>query len=213
MTFLAARGVGSAAIDLRGHGGLPQDAAFIAQGMQAMMDDVGDAVAALKAPLILAGHSLGALIVAAAAERLSPRGVILLAPAAPIGVAFSRALPKFPPAQAVQPPGAERARKWFLAGSRAGDISTYLAHLCPESPALLNECFHTGVAVRPDAIPCPVLCLSGAKDDSPLHPAGQDQAVAAYLGAELQIIPSSGHCLMLDDGWEETARAMRAWGF
>ncbi len=90
-------------------------------------------------------------------------------------------------------------------------MTRYLAHLCPESPKLLNESFHEGVAIERTSINCPILCLSGGKDDSPLHPAGQDQAIAAHYGAALKVIEASGHSMMIDDGREETASAIHTW--
>src|SRR5690606_34333696 len=210
MAALAARGIGAAAVDLRGHGGLAQDASFLDQGMDAMTHDVIEAMQQLP-PVFLAGHSLGALIAMQAAAQHERRGLILLAPAAPAGIAHAHSLPRFPTTRAIQPPGEERARKWFMAGANTQDLSTYTSRLCPESPTLLNECFHDGVVIEQKAISCPILCLSGGKDDSPLHPAGQDQAVAAHYGAALKVIEPSGHCLMLDDGWEQTVGAIHDW--
>jgi pimeloyl-ACP methyl ester carboxylesterase len=200
----------TAAIDLRGHGGLPRDASFLTDGVEAMTQDVLEAMRLMPAPF-LAGHSLGALIAMKAACQLPLRGLILLAPAAPAGIARSHPLPQFAPARPVQPPDEARARKWFMAGATAPDMRTYLEQLCPESPKLLNESFHDGVAIERSAISCPILCLSGGKDDSPLHPAGQDQVIAAHYGAAIEVIDQSGHCLMLDDGWENAAAAIHAW--
>ncbi len=208
--FLAGHGVSAAALDLRGHGGLPQPPSFPDEGLDAMIQDVREAMQETPV-LFLAGHSLGALIAMKAAAQLPLRGLILLAPAAPAGVTRSHPLPPFPTMRAVQPPGEARARKWFMAGAAASDMAPYLARLCPESPKLLNECFHDGVVVERAALSCPILCLSGAKDDSPLHPRGQDQLIAAHYGAALKIIEPSGHCLMLDDGWRETASAIHSW--
>lgn len=98
-----------------------------------------------------------------------------------------------------------------MSGSGATSLAPYLARLCPESPRLLNDCFDDGVAVSRREIRWPLLCLSGGKDDSPLHPRGQDAAVAAFLGAPLETIPRSGHCLMIDDGWLECAQRVGAW--
>jgi pimeloyl-ACP methyl ester carboxylesterase len=211
LSFLASRGIGAAALDLRGHGGLPQTQAFIAQGVDNMVADVVEAARTMPARVFLAGHSLGALIALKAAEHLAPRGLILMAPATPAGVAKNHTLPPFPAGRAIQPPDAGRVRKWFLSGDSSTDLDDYVSRLCPESPKLLNECFHEGISAAPERIACPVFCLSGGKDDSPLHPAGQDQAIAACYGAALRTIPHSGHCLMLDDGWLETAAAICVW--
>ena len=211
IAYLAARGIRSAAVDLRGHGGLPQDETYIAQGVEAMTQDVLEAGRMLAEDYVLAGHSVGALIAMKAAMDRKPRGRIRLAPAAPGNVPAGHALPRFPATRAVQAPGEERARKWFLSGSSSPDIGAYLSLLCPESPRLLNECFHDGVAVDPAAISVPTLCISGAKDESPLHRRAQDRAIAEMYGAELRTVPRSGHCMMLDDGWEDTAREIHDW--
>jgi len=208
--YLGTSRVAAAAIDLRGHGGLPQSPSFISQGSAAMIADVCEAAATLPRPLFLAGHSLGALIAMKAAASLSPEGLILLAPAVSAGGPRLHTLPRFPATQAIAPPPKDRARKWFMSGA-SSSLDAYLPQLCPESPTLLNECFHDGIDAPPDSISCPILCLSGGKDDSPLHPAGQDQAIAARYNAALRVVPASGHCLMLDDGWRETAIAIHDW--
>ncbi|MGE3334096.1 MAG: alpha/beta hydrolase [Rhodospirillaceae bacterium] len=208
--FLASRGIATAAIDLRGHGGLSPDDSFLEDGVDAMTQDVIEAMRVAPVPF-LAGHSLGALIAMKAAGLLPLRGLILLAPAPPAGISRAHPLPRFPAGRAVQPPDATRARKWFMSGATAPDMARYLAQLCPESPRLLNESFHEGVAIERASINCPILCLSGGKDDSPLHPAGQDQAIAAHYGATLKVVEASGHSMMIDDGREETASAIHIW--
>lgn len=209
--LLAARGIGAAAIDLRGHGGLAQTEDFITQGLADMTMDVAEALRTFSAPIFVAGHSLGALVAMDAARQTQLRGLVLLAPAAPAGLEARHALPPFPVDQPVAPPPENRARRWFLSGAEFVDASAYLARLCSESPRLLNECFHDGVDIAPAAITCPILCISGGKDDSPLHPAGQDRAIAARYGADLHEVANAGHCLMLDDGRRETAEVIHAW--
>ncbi len=211
ISALAAQGLTCAAIDLRGHGGLVQDPSFIAQGVEAMTADVLEALRHLARDFFLVGHSLGALIAMAAATRSASRGLILLAPATPAGIPGGQALPRFPEQHAIQVPGEDRVRKWFLSGASDEDVGAYLSLLCPESPRLLNECFHEGVRIPAAALPCPVLCISGGKDDSPLHRRAQDAAVASAYGAELRTVAASGHCMMLDDGWRETARHIHDW--
>ena len=166
LTFLASRGVGAAAIDLRGHGGLPQSAAFVAEGLDDMVADVREAAQTIPEPVYLAGHSLGALIAMKAAEHAAPRGLILLAPATPTGVAKNHALPPFPAGRAIQPPDETRVRRWFLSGDSSASVANYLTRLCPESPTLLNECFHEGIAIDPGGLPA-LSCASPAGKMTP----------------------------------------------
>jgi hypothetical protein len=88
------------------------------------------------------------------------------------------------------------------------DIAPYLARLCAESPALLNDRYCERVHVDPVWIKGPRLCLSGARDVSLLHPAGEDRTVAAFYGAEMVQV-SGGHGIMLENG--EGAAHLLAW--
>lgn len=210
MRLLTDAGLSVAAVDLRGHGGLPQNNALLDTGPDEMVADIIESARRMAGDVILAGHSIGALLAMQVANRISARGLVLMAPAAPAALLKS-SMPLFPNGQLVAPPEGPRARKWFLSGSSTSNIDPYLARLCPESPKLLNACFQTGVPVDPAIWRGPTLCLSGGHDATALHPAKQDQAIAAWIGAELTTIPASGHCMMLDDGRETTARFITAW--
>ena len=211
LTLFKTQGVPAAAIDLSGHGGLAASADFGILGLSHMAEAIAEAAAQLGGPVILAGHSLGALACMAAAERIKPRGLVLLAPAPPANITGLKLLPPFPTDRPVSPPGADRARKWFLGGYSGADIADYVQRLCPESPAFLNDLYCRKVVVNPAWIEGPTLCISGGRDDTPLHPAGQDEAVAAFFGAELQILPRAGHCFMLDDSHPEAGALILAW--
>ena len=211
LAFFRAQGVPAAAVDLSGHGGLAQPADFLTMGVNDMAADIEEAAARLGSPVILAGHSLGALAAMAAAQHVKPCGLILLAPAPPANVTGVRLLAPFPDNHAVAPPGEERARKWFLNGTIGADITAYLLRLCPESPAFLNDLYRRKITVDPAWIQGPALCVSAAADDTALHPAGQDEAVAAFFSAELQKLPHAGHCFMLDDSRENAAALILDW--
>ena len=211
LAFFKAQGVPAAALDLSGHGGLAQPADFTTLGVADMAADVAEAAARLGGPVILAGHSLGALAVMAAAQHIRPCGLILLAPAPPANVTGVRLLAPFPDNHAVAPPGEERVRKWFLSGTTGTDIAEYVARLCPESPAFLNDLYRRKITVDPAWIQGLALCVSAAADDTALHPAGQDEAVAAIFGAELQKLAHAGHCFMLDDSRENAAALILDW--
>jgi len=211
LAFLKSHNVSVAAMDLPGHGGLKPPANFANLGVADMASEIAQAARHLGGDIILAGHSLGALAVMAAAAIVKPKALILLAPAPPANVYGVKLLPPFPTDTPVAPPPEARARKWFMSGLNNADLTPYMARLCPESPAFLNDLYNRNITVDPNWIQGPTLCLSGGQDDSPLHPKGQDEAVAAFFAAELQTLPEAGHCLMLDDSRHTAADLLLTW--
>ena len=210
LKFLAKKTIAVAALDLRGHGGLIPPPDFARAGVAEMANDIAEAARALGGNIVLAGHSLGALAAMAAAERIRPRGMILLAPQPPANVTGIRLLPAFTTRDLIPAPEARRARDWFFAGA-AGDIAPYLAKLCPESPAFLNDLYERRIIVDPGWIAGPSLCLSGSADDSPLHQRGQDEKIAAFFGAEYHVLARAGHCFMAESEWESGAAVIVDW--
>jgi pimeloyl-ACP methyl ester carboxylesterase len=91
------------------------------------------------------------------------------------------------------------------------DFSKFHARLCPESPALLNDRYQMRVSADPKWVKGPTLCISAGLDDNALHPAGQDEAIAGYIGADYQVLPGAGHCFMADDSWRLGADAILDW--
>jgi pimeloyl-ACP methyl ester carboxylesterase len=190
---------------------LPRTEAFLKEGVREMAADVTEAAAVAGGPVVLVGHSLGALVSMAAAEYIKPAGLILLAPSPPNNVPDVKRLPPFPEGQLIAPPPAERTRKWFLSGYSGADIQPYLDRMTPESPAFLNDRYMARISAQPSWVQGPTLVVSAGKDDTLLHPAGQDEAIAAYYGAEFQTIAEAGHCLMADDSWVTAGEMLLAW--
>lgn len=212
LKFFDDNNVSCSAIDLRGHGGQPQTDTFVKQGIAQMAEDVGEAAATIGNDVVLIAHSAGTLAALSAAQSLKPRGLVLIAPGAPANVAFKKTtLPAFADDQPIAVPNEERVRKWFLQGiANDVDIAPLMNRLCPESPAFMNDCFAHGFEVRQKP-QCPILCLSGGRDHSPLHARGQDQAVSAFLDAEIEITPDAGHSLMIEPLWRTGAVAILNW--
>ena len=206
ITFFSDKRVATAAMDLRGHGGLPQDSVLKAQGVADMAQDAIAAAKSLDGGIVLVGHSFGALVAMAAAHEIAAKALVLLAPAPPGGLAHDLGFPPFSPDALVAPPPEPRARKWFLQGC-SDDIAPYLDRLCAESPALLNA-----AGTPPIGSPSiPTLCLGGSLDQSVFHQAGQDETIAKLLGADFDIIRGSGHGLMLDTQWPDSAATILGW--
>ncbi len=201
----------AAAVDLRGHGGQPQGPNFLEEGVPELALDVHEAAIELGGPIILVGHSVGALVAMVAAEALSPAGLIMLAPSPPGQLPGLRKLPERPADQLVMPPGEDRARSWFLSGYSRPDISEFMTRLCPESPATINDRYRLRIAPKAEWVKGPSLCLSARKDDRLHHPPGQDEKVAKFYGADFQVLANAGHCFMLDDSWEQAAASIVDW--
>lgn len=210
LRIVAERGVAAAAVDLRGHGGLPQGPQFVTEGVREMAADVVAAARALGGPVILVGHSVGALVAMAAAADLALAGLVLLAPSPPGQLAGLQPIDPYPEGAVVPPPPAEVARRKFLGGAD-GDLSDVLSRLCPESPRLLNDRYRLRIRIERESVRAPVLCLSAGRDLPHLHPPGQDEATAAFFGAEYHRLPDAAHDMMLCAARHEVARRVLDW--
>jgi pimeloyl-ACP methyl ester carboxylesterase len=210
MNWFAARGQPCATIDLRGHGGLPQDADYVEQGIIAFSEDVIEAAGVLNRPVVLVGHSLGALVGMAAARVVAPLGQILLAPSPPGQLKDLTPLPSFPENRPVPPPPETVARNKFLSGYK-GEIGSLIERLCAESPQALNDRYSLRIHIDPGWVKGKTICLSAGRDLKHLHPPGQDEATTHLFGGRHLMRPESAHDMMLDDHWAETAAILFEW--
>lgn len=205
-------GIAAAALEARGKGSLAATA-DPATGIENYADDAIAAATALGGPVVLLGHSLGALIAMRAAVRL-PRvaGLLLVAPSPPGNMPGVAAVPPVPDGALVPPPAEAVAAARFLGGSRPTGFAAYLAALSPESPRALNDRYALRVAVDPARLAAiPSLVVEAGRDDAERHPAGQDAAISRFLGGEHLLLPSMPHCMMLGPWAEESAAPMIAW--
>lgn len=197
---LAADGREVAALDLRGHGGLPQPPGYAETGVMGFVDDVIAAIDALDRPPVVVGHSLGCLLVPLAAARRPTAGLLLLCPSPPGNLPGAAKVRLVPEGAAVPPLAADVARARYaphLSDAEAADLA---AALCAESPRLLNERYDLRIPVDPSAIRVPVLVVEGGRDDPERHPAGQDRAIADFYGGGHLRIDAAPHNLMMGPG-------------
>lgn len=212
LDFFARQGVDCFAIDLPGHGSLAQaDAAAADLDIAALGRRLEQACRTLGRPLVLAGHSMGALPVMLAASRGAARAVILLAPSPPGNLPGAHALPAVPAGRLKAPPAVAEIRKRFLAVDDERDVTSIVERLTPESPAILNDRYLLRVTVDPMAMDCPGVCLEAQLDTPDRHPAGQDRAIADFLGLRHAVLQGQPHCMMYADRWAESAAAILEW--
>ena len=212
MTTFAQAGIAAAALEPRGKGTLAA-AGDPATGIEDYADDAVAAAATLDGPVVLLGHSLGALIALRAAMRV-PRlaGLLLVAPSPPGNMPGVAPVPEVSEGGLIAPPREAVAVNRFLGGARPPGLADYLAALSPESPRALNDRYALRVAVdaaRFTSIPS--LVIEAGLDDAERHPAGQDAAIAAFLGGSHLLLPDMPHCMMLAPWVEEASAPLLAW--
>ena len=194
-------GLPAAAVDCRGHGGLPQDPSFTSAGITDYADDVAAAAMHFAVPPILLGHSLGALTVGVAMGQCRISGLGLLAPSPPGQLPGASQVPMIPEDGCRTPPA-------HL--SEASASSLFRDRLCAESPVALNDRYRLRVnSADPQGVPA--VCIAAGLDDSERHPPGQDQAVGDFFGAKTYILPNAGHCFMITPDWRDSAALLAAW--
>ncbi len=211
LAFFDALGIPAAALDLRGHGGLPQDAAFCRQGVAEMAGDVAAACALLGPRVVPVGHSAGALITAFAAMRQPVAGLGLLAPSPPGNLPQAARVDAVFDGSPLPVPPLAAAQARYLDETAARDVRRFHARLCPESPALMNDRYGLRVPIDPRRIAVPGFCLAAGRDSPRTHPPGQDRAVADFFGFAFTELPDAPHCCMLARDWMVSARYIAAW--
>jgi pimeloyl-ACP methyl ester carboxylesterase len=219
-----AAGHAVAAPDLPGHeAGAPREAV-----LGVSMADYAAAVvkhaAALPAPPILVGHSMGGLVSLMAATRTRVAGVILLAPSAPWGVGGSSmeeaisavSLYALGPywAQAIEP-DYPSFRRYGVDRLPRDERRALFARMRPESGRALFETLNWWLdpfmttLVRPEEIGAPVLAIAGGRDV--IHSAATVRESARRLGAELRVMPDMSHWLVGEPGWRDVAGLCLDW--
>lgn len=211
LALFRAAGIRAAALEPRGKGtAAPGDPATSVEDYAA---DAVEAVAALGGEVVLLGHSLGALVAMRAAERLGGvAGLVLAAPSPPGNLPGAAKVKLVAEDAMVPPPSREVAMARFCGGEDVAGLAEYVAALSPESPRALNDRYALRVAIDPARLAgAQVLVIEAGRDDAARHPAGQDAAIARFLGGEHVLLRDAPHCLMLAPWAEESAGVVVAW--
>ncbi len=209
LDYFDAAGIGCYAVDLPGHGSLAHTLSP-GHGITILAAEFIACCRALARPLILVGHSVGALPTLLAAMETSPAGVVLLAPSPPGNLPGARRLAPIPIDATIAPPAANEISHRFL-GALTADIAPVQERLTPESPSVLNDRYQLRISIDPARINCPGLCIEAGLDDHERHPQGQDQAIARFLGFDYCRLEEQPHCMMYGPQWKESAQHIHAW--
>jgi len=206
MLALAARGVDSAALSFRGHGGSGSRGALQAFRIMDYMRDTNRVLDAMAAPPILVGHSMGGLVAQLVAEERALPGLALLA-SSPVGGmhrdglrmllrqprAFLRAMRRQSFRALYEDEGTTR---WLLFGPDVPDtlVRRFMAEAVEESwlaGSEMNKWLPAPARVR-----CPVL-VAGGEADNMVCPASLRRTAEAY-GVAPVLLPRRGHMLPVE---------------
>lgn len=185
-------------------------------GMRDYLQALLEVRAALPAPPVVIGHSMGGLLAQQLAAA-SPCAALVCVASAPPGVLWAqpralphlaRLLPAILPGRPTLP--SERTLRAVVFNDLAeNEASRLAAELVPDSGRAFRSMMLGLVRVPRAAVRCPVLCLSGGSDRNVSN--GISRAIAKRYDADHQVFPERGHWLIAESGVEEVAGAALAW--
>ena len=223
LPYFARRGWDSYAVSLRGHGASPGRERLRWASIADYTADLEQACAALPAPPVLIGHSLGGLVVQHALMRRPYPGAVLAASVPVHGVRrlLLRMLLRDPGAIVrglgtlrLSPIVADerRARRLLLSrNAPAADSAALFGRLQDES----FRAFLDGLLLalpRPERVRAhgtPVLVLAAEHDA--LFPVSEQRATARAYQASLVVAPEMAHDIMWDLHWDMAAARIAEW--
>lgn len=211
---------------LRFHDGSPVPAALGSTSLGDYVADLEEEIAALDAPPILVGHSMGGLLAQMLAARNTVAALILLAPSAPWGVAPTT-LFEIGAAHAMHlNPGywnkvLEPSRDVALAHSldklprdmRDAVYGRFVSESGRATFEIMNWALDMNQASAVDAasVTAPLLFLTGSDDR--INPPSTVAHIAARYGsrATADVLPGMGHWLIGEPGWDVLADKALSW--
>jgi pimeloyl-ACP methyl ester carboxylesterase len=221
LPYFAQRGYACYAPNLRAHGASPSDRPLRWTSIGEYVDDVAQTVARLPAEPVLIGASAGGFVVQKYLEERSAAGAILVASIPPTGAwramlhiarhhprVFLQANTTLSLAPLVATPELARAHL-FTAATPEEQVRGCQQRLQDDSFRAFLDLVALDLVRTSRVTRVPMLVLGGA-DDALVSPAQVRRTADAYA-ADLEIFPSMGHDLMLDQQWQRVAERMDTW--
>ena len=223
LPFFESRGFEVHAISLRGHGPGERDEPPVGRTLDDHVRDVEDAVERIGRPSILIGHSLGGVIVQKLIRKQGCPGAVLMAAGPPHGMIPSAVgmllrdpilfqqlslLPLIGPTRVSA--GVVR-RALFSDRMPVGEAVAHMARMLPRVEPLTTvlETLVPFVPPRSWTNESPLLVL-GAAEDGFISPVMVRATAKAYR-TRAEIIPKTGHAMMLDVTWRRCAERISSW--
>jgi pimeloyl-ACP methyl ester carboxylesterase len=222
LPYFAGRGFASYALSLRGHGGSGGAARIAEWRLRDFSDDIDWAVRRIGGPVVLLGHSMGGGVAQYYLRHgHSAVGLALLASVPPHGL-MRASLSMFNRNPGLwdelfKARGGELHRldlgileRGLFSGPGDGESRRALLERMtrPAVQASIELMGWRPIAPLPWLAP-PTLIVGGERDD--LVPVTDVFLTGAYYGQPPEIVPQSGHAIMLEAGWQGAADRICAW--
>ena len=225
LPWFAAQGYFCYAPSLSGHGASRGRKHLDSFSIQDYVDDIAAAIAALPAPPVLIGHSMGGFVVQKYLEQHQLPGAVLLCAVPPQGLmssAFGLMFQKpglLNDLNNLYAPGgmlgggsvaAETLREALFAQPiDEADLQRFFRHSQPESHRAIWDMTLFNLP-HPTRIKNTPMLVLGAEFDH-LIPSSLVEMTARTYGVEAEIFPGMGHGLMLERDWQRVAERIHAW--
>ena len=214
LPFFAEAGYAAYAVSLSGHGATPGRKHLDSFSINDYVRDVATVVAALPAPPVLIGHSMGGFVVQKYLEDHQAPGAVLMCAVPPQGL-MSAAM-----GMMFSKPGMMQDLNSLMSGGKASletlrealfaqpvsldDLKRYYKGSQSESHRAIWDMSLFGMP-RAGRIKRTPLLVQGAEFDH-LIPASLVEMTARTYGVEADVFPGMGHGLMLERDWKKPAR-------
>ena len=222
LVYFAERGFDSWALNLRGHylAGPVKDWGDV--GLAEYLDDIDRAVKMVGKNVVLIGHSMSSLPIAAYAETHQVAGLIVSHPGPPLYLQKKRGItikmPGYKPEirdNKIKLPVKDRETARCILFDRTNvdedKVDYVLNHLGEESVRAMQEI--AAIVLRPEKIKAPVFVLGvDAARIGITSNVDICRAVADEIGARgYAVIKPGGHCYMHERNWEDFAKQFEVW--
>jgi len=223
LPHFAAAGYQCHAPSFSGHGGSRRREQLDSYSIDDYVNDVAEVAAALPAPPVLIGHSMGGFVVQKYLEKHAAPAAVLMCSVPPQGLAASAFGMLF------GRPGLFADLNRLMSGGQVAldslrealfaqpvsvdDLARYYRLAQPESHRAIWDMSlfnlpHTGAVLK--HLPADRLLVLGAEHDL-IIPASLVELTARSYGVAAEIFPGMGHGLMLESDWRKPAQRIIDW--